>query len=605
MEKSGRLFYGDNLTVMRKYRSSHFTDESVQLVYLDPPFNSNRSYNVLFETKSGEESQAQIEAFDDTWVWSQQAEEQYEELVGSADTPAKVVNTMESLRHVVGTNDMLAYLVMMTPRLLELHRVLKADGSLYLHCDPTASHYLKIILDSIFGPKCYRNEIIWRRTGAHGKVRRFGPTHDVVHFYTKSDAMDGYKWNGVKKPYMRGHVEQYFVKDERGWRTNYYGNVLTGSGVRRGESGKPWRGIDPTAKGRHWAIPGVIVEDCGEDLSGLGQHEKLDRLFELGFIKIEPGAAWPIYEHYLKPDDGVPAPDIWAYQPYTEGTVFESSEGIDAEVRWLSPRDGERLGYPTQKPLGLLERIIKASTDPGDLVLDPFCGCGTTVAAAEKLSRRWIGIDITFLAIDLIRNRLETTHGPQVTARYDVHGVPRDMQGAAALFNESPFEFERWAVSLIGGKPNQKQVADRGSDGVARFYTDKKRTGRILISVKGGQNVQPAWVRDLLGTVETEGAEMGILIMAAQPTRGLTEASNRSGLYKWPPNGQNFPKIQIITVHDLLRGQKPQTPPILSPYVDAKRKTSPSHQLLLKVEDEAPVLAEDEDLDATPLDEAG
>lgn len=293
MTVNGRLFYGDNLAVMRQYRSSHFTDESVQLVYLDPPFNSQRDYNVLFQTKKGEEAQAQIEAFTDTWEWSAQAEEQYDQIIGSGDTPHKIAKVIESLRAIVGTNDVLAYLVMMTPRLLELHRILKEDGSLYLHCDPTASHYLKLILDTVFGPKCFRNEIIWRRTGAHGKVRRFGPTHDVILFYTKSDAKDGYKWNPVAKPYQEGHVEAFFIKDENGWRTNYYGNVLTGSGTRRGESGKPWQGIDPTAKGRHWAIPGVIVEDAGEDFTGLGQHEKLDRLLDWDTSRLSQGRPGP------------------------------------------------------------------------------------------------------------------------------------------------------------------------------------------------------------------------------------------------------------------------------------------------------------------------
>ena len=232
-------------------------------------------------------------------------------------------------------------------------------------------------------------------------------------------------------------------------------------------------------------------------------------------------------------------------------------------------------------------------------MLDPFCGCGTTVDAAEKLGRRWLGIDITFLAIDLIQNRLETTHGESVRERMEVHGVPRDLQGASALFKQSAFEFERWAVSLVGGKPNQNQVADEGVDGVIRFVSDKRKgrktqDGRVLVSVKGGANVNPAWVRDLLGTVETEKAEMGLLILATKPTRGISDAANRSGLYKWPPNGQNYQKIQVITVEELLQGRKPDTPPILPAYTDAKRTTQEHEQLLLGIEDEVPLLAEDE-----------
>jgi DNA modification methylase len=296
---------------------------------------------------------------------------------------------------------------MMAVRLVELHRILKPTGSLYLHCDPTASHYLKVVLDSIFGKSQFRNEITWRRTGGHGKAKRYAPIHDIILFYSKTDA---YKWNATKRPYMKGHVEQYFIYDEKGWRTNYYGNVLTGSGLRGGESGKPWHGFDPSAKGRHWAIPGEIVEeireDTDEDLSVLGQHQKLDRLLELGYVKIIEGQAWPIYERYIKPEEGQTASDIWAYQPYTSGTVFGTDKGIDDDVRWLSPNDQERLGFQTQKPVGLLERIIKASSGTGDMILDPFCGCGTSVVAAPSLGRRWIGIDVTWLAIDKIERRL-------------------------------------------------------------------------------------------------------------------------------------------------------------------------------------------------------
>ena len=383
------LYYGDNLDVLKQSVNSG----TVDLIYLDPPFNSSRIYNVGFA--SAGDAAAQIQAFDDTWTWSNETSQTYEFLVNQGGLPQLAAEALTAVRALLKESPMTAYMVAMTPRLVELHRVLKATGSLYLHCDPTASHYLKVTLDAIFGPKQFRNEIIWRRTGAHGKVRRFGPTHDVILFYTKTD---NYKWRGARQLYLRGHVTDYFVQDDEGWRTNYYGNVLTGSGLRGGESGQPWKGVDPSAKGRHWAIPGQIVDDCGEDFSGMSQHQKLDRLMELGYITQEPGAYWPIYQHRIKPGDGVPAPDIWAYQPYTEGTVFGTEEGIDEDVRWLGTRDRERLGYPTQKPVGVLERIITASTDPGDLVLDPFCGCGTTLDAGVRTSRRWIGIDITYIA---------------------------------------------------------------------------------------------------------------------------------------------------------------------------------------------------------------
>ena len=391
------LYYGDNLTVLR----DHVPDESVDLVYLDPPFNSNASYNVLFREKSGEESPAQIRAFTDTWEWGQESERTYmQEIIENPRTPPNVKEMISAFRQFIGRNAMMAYLVMMTPRLVELRRVLKPTGSIYLHCDPTASHYLKVLMDAVFGKDRFLNEVIWRRTGTHNKARRYAPIHDVILFYSKTA---NFNWKNSRRPYMRGHVEEYFVQDDQGWRTNYYGNVLTGSGIRGGESGRPWRGFDPTARGRHWAIPSRLLENIDEDLSKLSQHQKLDRLYELGYIKIREGQAWPVYEHYITPEDGQAVSDIWAYQPYTDGTVFGREDGIDSDVRWLSTTDRERLGYQTQKPEALLERIIQASSNEGDVVLDPFCGCGTAIAAAQKLNRNWIGIDITHLAVALMK----------------------------------------------------------------------------------------------------------------------------------------------------------------------------------------------------------
>ena len=567
-----RLLYGDNLPILRE----RIKDESVDLIYLDPPFNSNRSYNVLFKSKSGEESQAQIEAFDDTWSWSQQADAQYEELV-SGGSPIKVADAMQAMRKLLGTNDVLAYLVMMTARLVELHSVLKPTGSLYLHCDPTASHYLKVILDAIFGPTNFRNEIIWRRTGTHGKVKRFGPTHDVILFYAKSTE---YKYNRQRKRYMKKHVQEYFEQDEKGWRTKYYGNVLTGSGLRGGESGKPWMGFDPSARGRHWAIPGALLEHVDEDLTDLSQHQKLDRLYQLGYIKIVKDHAWPIYEHYIQPDDGTAAPDIWAYQPYTEGTVFGTDQGIDADVRWLNPKDGERLGYPTQKPLGLLERIIRASSDEGDVVLDPFCGCGTAVDAAQKLGRKWIGIDVTTLSVDLIQRRLKWTYGEGVAKTYKVEGIPTDIEGAERLFAHNAFEFERWVVLRIDGEPNQRQVGDRGVDGRIRFFADKDQFGQVLVSVKGGKQLNPAMVRDLVGTVQQEGAEMGLLVTMAKPTPGMIKAAKGSGSYLLPMTGSYYPKVQIISVQELLAHKVPNMPTPISPHIKARRSKASNQQEL-------------------------
>lgn len=527
--------------------------EMIDLIYLDPPFNSNATYNVLFGEGDGNQSAAQIQAFEDTWHWDEASVAAFQELV---EAGGRVSQAMQAFRQLLGGNDMLAYLSMMSLRLKELHRVLKGTGSIYLHCDPTASHYLKVLMDAVFRPDQFRNEIIWRRTGSHGKTRRYGPIHDVILFYTKTN---DYKWNHPKKPYTRGHVEQFFVKDEQGWRTNYYGNVLTGSGTRGGESGQPWRGFNPTEKNRHWAIPGRLLEEVDEDLSGLSQHEKMDMLYELGYIVIEEGRAWPIYQHYIKPDDGVSCPDIWAYQPYTGGTVFGTDDGIDADVRWLNPQDSERLGYPTQKPVGILERIISASSDPGDLILDPFCGCGTTIEAAQILSRNWIGIDITHLAVSLMKHRLADKFGDEVD--YEVIGEPVSLSGAQELAGDDPFQFQWWALGLVDARPtDQKKGSDQGIDGRIYFHDDPKgHTKQIVISVKSG-NTGVRDLRDLRGVVERENAEIGVFITLNEPTRPMRTEAADAGTYD-SPWGTRHHKIQILTIEDLLGGTCIDYPP--------------------------------------------
>jgi len=546
--ENNQLYFGDNLKILREY----IKDESVDLIYLDPPFNSKATYNVLFEEKNGTQSHAQIEAFEDTWHWVEETEKTYCEIVTLGT--ACLVNLIQTLRSFLGQNDMMAYLTMMTPRLMELYRVLKPTGSIYLHCDPTASHYLKILMDAIFGAKNFRNEIIWRRTGAHSKSKRYAPIHDTIFFYTKSNA---YNWTYPKRPYMRGHVEEYFIKNGIHYRTNYYGNVLTGSGIRGGESGKQWRGFDPTSKGRHWAIPGAILKEINEDLSNLTQHEKLDRLCELGFIKIVEGQAWPIYERYITEKDGLATPDIWAFQPYTKGTLFNTDDGIDEDVRWLSPRDQERLGYPTQKPEGILKRIIEASSKKGDLILDPFCGCGTTIAVAERFNRKWIGIDITHLAISLMKQRLKDTFGSELSS-YEVIGDPKDQASARALAQNDRYQFEWWVLDKIFARPanDKKKGADKGVDGYIYFFDDNSGIAKkIVIQVKSG-HVKVGDIRDLKGVVEREQAVIGAFITLEKPTKPMREESIAAGFYKPKYFSSQYPRIQIITVEELFDGKK-------------------------------------------------
>lgn len=523
MDKS-YLFYGDNLTILR----DRIGDGTIDLVYLDPPFNSNKSYNVLFKSPTGLEAQAQLEAFDDTWHWSTDAEDLYQELVEQGKGPAKLADALIAIRELVTPSDMLAYLVMMAARLVELHRVLRTDGALYLHCDDTASHYLKIILDAIFGTTSFRNEIIWKRTSSHSDANRYGRVHDVILYYCKGSDPT---WNQLYQDYDDAYIEQYYrYEDDDGRR--FMSDNLTAAGLSGGGYEYEWNGIT-----RVWRLP----------------ETSMQKLHDAGLIYYTRNGH-PRRKRYLDEAKGLPVQDVWT--------------DIEALRSWHK----EKLGFPTQKPLALLERIIEASSNEGDVILDPFCGCGTAVDAAQKLGRRWIGIDITYLAIDLIEKRLLDTHGPDVLDTYETLGVPRDIPGAEALFEWNPFDFERWAVSLVDGQPNQKQVGDKGVDGIVRFPIDgKSKIGRTLVSVKGGGKVSPSMVRDLVGTVESQKAEMGILICLAEPTRGMVEAADKAGTYRHPVTGNTYPRIQILTVKQLLDGERPNMPTAFLPYVKAQR----------------------------------
>ncbi|WP_127595706.1 site-specific DNA-methyltransferase [Nitratireductor alexandrii] len=545
-----KLFFGDNLDILREY----VDDQSIDLIYLDPPFNSQAQYNVLFESPKNAAAAAQAEAFRDTWTWGDETNWAYREIMASGGGVAKFI---EALRSALGQSDMMAYLVMMAVRLQELHRKLKPEGALFLHCDPTASHYLKIILDAVFGPQNYLNEIIWRRTGSHNKANRFGPIHDVIHFYRKSDA---YRHRPVFRPYLKGHVESYFKQsDERG---RYWTNSIHGAGTRNGESGQKWRGYDPTARGRHWAVPGELVEAFGID-SSLPQHEKLDTLADLGLVDFpDPSTgSLPTYRQYLDSSPGLLLQDIWAYQPYTKGLLHESAEAIDEDVRWLPAQGGrERIGYPTQKPLGLLDRVIRAASDEGGIVLDPFCGCGTTVEAAQRLGRQWIGIDIAIHAVKVIEARLGERIGE---VAYDIEGMPRDFASAVKLAERDKYQFQWWANYLFNPHAlrEQKKGADRGIDGELFFPNGPARPwGRMLTSVKGGSSVGPAMVRDFRGVIERENAEMGLFICLHHPTAAM-QAEADAANFADTVHG-DIPRIQIVSIQDWFDGRLPKLPPL-------------------------------------------
>lgn len=477
---------------------------------------------------------------------------------------------------------MMAYLAMMAIRVLELHRVLKATGSLYLHCDPTASHYLKLLLDSIFEPVNFRNEIVWRRTGSNNSANRFGPVHQIILFYGKTDAG---KFKYPKGPYTKDYIEKFFREsDDRGV---YQSVALTGPGVRTGDSGKPWRGYDPTTKGRHWQPASYVYEKykklTGDDLANYPLIERLDKLAEVGLIHQAKPKTVPRYRFYLADAEGVPLQDIWAFQPGTEGCVYHRPEdGIDQDVKWLSVKDKERLGYPTQKPLGLLERIIGASSGEGDTVLDPFCGCGTTIHAAQKLKRQWVGIDITHLAISLIEKRLADAF-PGIT--YEVHGTPKDLDGARDLAQRDKYQFQWWAVSLVNAVPfgGKKKGADTGIDGLIYFkdFRDGKvATEKIVVSVKGGENVSVSMIRDLAHVVDREKAKMGLFITLAEPTDPMRKEALKEGYFETSAGGK-FLKLQLSTIEELLVGKKPDLPsPDPNQFAKAAEEAKPQGKLL-------------------------
>lgn len=566
---SNSLLYGDNLPIMREKIAA----ESVDLVYLDPPFKSDLNYNLLFTADGLNPDEAQVTAFKDTWTWDASAQAAYDELQNVRNVT--LVSFVNALRGGLERTPMLAYLVNMALRLVEIHKVLKPTGSVYLHCDPTASHYLKMLMDAVFSPANFRNEIIWRRTGSHNKMKRWAPIHDVLFFYTKSDQ---YTWNNPRRPYMLGHVKQNFIEEEDGsFKTDYYGNVLTGSGTRGGESGQSWRGFDPTAKGRHWAIPSKLWDEAGIDPAGLTQHEKLDLLYKEGFITITEGDAWPLYQRKITANDGPAAPDIWAFQPYTEGTVFGTTDGIDADVRWLSPQDAERLGYPTQKPVGILKHIINTSSHPGDLVLDPFCGCGTTIAAAQMLARRWIGIDISPFAIELIRRqRLEGAFPHlKIGQDYEIKGLPTTLEGARMMAEQDRDRktFEIWAVSKVDGIPNDKKGADRGIDGRIPFKPDGKTAKFAVISVKSGR-LKADDVRSIIAVAKREEASslgFGVLVALNPPTAGMKADAASAGTVEM--HGNRYPLIQILTIEEILKGKKPHLP-LVDPSIGYGKKAA-------------------------------
>ena len=506
------LYFGDNLDILRE----QIADESVDLIYLDPPFNSNATYNMLFREKGGEESAAQITAFEDTWHWSIESEAAFREVV--TDGPEKLGRLLQAMRDFLGQNDMMAYLTMMAQRMVELHRVLKPTGSIYLHCDPPASHYLKLLLDAVFDPDNFQNEITWKRTSAHSDSKRFGQVKDIIFYYSKTNDRI---WNPVYIPHDESYVSNFYrYEDERG-RYRLHEIIRTASMGPRPNLVYKYKGYTP-----EW---GWRME-----------RNKLEVLDKDGRL-IWSKTGRPYRKTYLS--EGMVPTNLWT------------------DINPLSAQSKERLGYPTQKPEALLERIINASSNEGDVVLDPFCGCGTAVATAERLNRRWIGIDVTHLAITLIRHRMSNSFGEDLRP-YEVIGDPKDPPSARALAQHDRYQFEWWALGLVDARParDQRRGADRGIDGYINFFDDDSgRAKRVVVQVKSG-NVTVSQVRDLKGVIEREQAQMGIFITLKPPTRQMAQEAISAGFYAHEHFRNEFPRVQILTIEELLAGAKAQYP---------------------------------------------
>ena len=520
------LYFGDNLEILRRF----VKDESVDLIYLDPPFNSKRDYNAVFTGKGGQKAAAQVQAFEDTWRWDDVAAAAYEEVIFTG-THTGAAEYLKAMRALLGTNDMLAYLTMMTVRIVELRRVLRPTGSIYLHCDPTMSHYLKVMMDAVFGVKYYRNEITWKRQSAHSDAKHQYPSvTDVILFYA---APNSKTFNVQYTEHDPRYVEKFYRHDDNDGRGPYQLADMASPNPR----------------------PNLMYEYKGFDHPPKGWRYSLDRMRELD---MEGRIAYP-----TRPDGSIDLSKRLRLKRYLNEQEGSIVTNLWTDIQSLTHQAAEALGYPTQKPISLLDRIVSTSSNEGDVVLDPFCGCGTTITAAQKLNRNWIGIDITHLAVNLMRTRLIDTFGEKIRETFKVIGEPTTHEDAVALAENDKYQFQFWSLGLVGARPEssgEKKGADKGVDG-KRFFSDEVRgtPKTIIFSVKGGQSIPPTSVRDLRGTIEREGAEIGVLISLVEPTRNMREEAAAAGFYT-SAFGTKHKRIQLYTIDELLKGAQLDLP---------------------------------------------
>jgi DNA modification methylase len=493
-----QLFYGDNLEVLRR----KILPNTVDLCYIDPPFNSQRTYNQIYNNIGGED-RAQAQAFIDTWSWDDRAIAGYEEIIANPDGRFRpqIVELIKGLEGVLGRDSLLAYLVSISLRVTEIQRVLKDTGTFYLHCDPTSSHYLKLVLDAAFcsAGGDFRNEIIWSYESGGRPKRDFGRKHDVIFRYTKSS---------------------------KEWKFNANQILISRAEARRNHMK---RNVDPD-----------------------------------GRVYYSIKSAGKIYKYYE--DEGVIPSDVWP-------------------ISHLQQKDPERLGYPTQKPESLMERIIRASSDEGDVVLDAYCGCGTTIAVAEKFRRKWIGIDITYQSISLVQRRLEDMFTQDVLVNVTTDGIPRDMASAVALAHKKDDrlrkEFEKWAVLTYSNNRaviNEKKGADAGIDGRAYFKVGSKDNAKIIFQVKSG-GVDRKDVATLRGDMDRERAAMAVLITLEQPTKPMLEEAKGVGRFKHEDMGRDYDRISIVPVDDIVEHNKRLEIPMSLEVLKAAQRAEAEQQM--------------------------
>ena len=525
--QTNTLYYGDCLDWMRKW-----PDGCVDLIYLDPPFKSDTDYNILFGTQNGKP--AQLQAFEDTWTWNEKAQERVQRIKDAVAHPAH--KSITGLHFVLGGCGMLSYLSYMAERLPEMKRVLKLTGSIYLHCDPTASHYLKVVMDNVFGSDNYQNEITWKRTTSRSDGKRYGRLSDSLLFYAQRNAT----WKN--QYYQNGLV----VKGDRKI-------ILTGPGVSRGESGRPWRGYDPakSGRGRCWSVPktGTFADWIDKELipgfkSMESIHARLDALYEKGLIEFSRNGTPELFRPAAASNVGAKINDIW-----TDISLERAAKSI--------------ADYPTRKPRALLERIIQASSNERDIVLDPFCGCGTTIDAARRLGRQWVGIDISSFAIDLIVHaRLQDRDIP-------VAGIPVDIASAKKLARADRLGFEKWAISKIPGfVPNEKQVGDDGIDGRATLMSSVApySTRLVLAQVKSGKLGDLATDVGRFRETIRNNAVCGVFITMNKVDIQKRRAPEFESMGRFEMESKDYPRLQFWSIEEYFDNRFPDLPPMLNPY---------------------------------------